>query len=149
MKTPRVLIADDDRSVRTALRKRLMASGYQVFESQDGLGVVDQALREKPDAIVLDYEMPNGDGCSIAWFIRKECDAPIVFLSGYGRETFRQAVMTLSNVFYLPKPFDAPRLLELLASLVRPAPARSDGPRADAVPEAAMERTSAQDSDSR
>ena len=118
MKKPTILIADDDRSVRAALRKRLTANGYRVLETSDGLGVIAQCLKEPVDAILLDHEMPNGDGRSIAPLIRKECDVPIVFVSGHPREEFRTTVMRLPDVYFLPKPFDAAKLLDLLASVI-------------------------------
>jgi len=130
MKKPTILIADDDRSVRAALRKRLAANGYRVLETSDGLGVIAQCLKEPVDAILLDHEMPNGDGRSIAPLIRKECDVPIVFVSGHPREEFRATVMRLPDVYFLPKPFDAAKLLDLLASVIhlrRPAPPAVSG----------------------
>jgi len=119
MKKPTVLVADDDRGVRSALRKRLTAHGYHVLESPDGLGVIAQCQREPVDAIILDHEMPNGDGRSITPLIRRESDVPIVFVSGHPREEFRHIVMRLPDVYFLPKPFDAKKLLELLASVVQ------------------------------
>lgn len=119
MGKPTVLVADDDRGIRSALRKRLTAHGYQVLESPDGRGVIAQYLKEPVDAIILDHEMPNGDGRSIAQLIRKESDVPIVFLSGHSKEDFRRIVMRLPGVYFLPKPFDAAKLLELLASVIQ------------------------------
>jgi len=118
MKRFKILIADDDRGLRSALRTRLSAWGYSVVESPDGLGVVAACLKERPAAIILDHEMPNGDGRSIAHLIRNECDAPIVFLSGHSREEFRSTVMRLPDVYYLAKPFDEAKLRGLLESLV-------------------------------
>ena len=122
MRKPTVLVADDDHGVRSALRKRLTVNGYHVLESPDGLGVIAQCLRAPIDAIILDHEMPNGDGLSIAPLIRKESDVPIVFVSGHPREEFRAVVMRLPEVYFLPKPFDASKLLSLLSTLVQPPP---------------------------
>ncbi len=121
MKKPKILIADDDRSLRSALNKRLSAWGYSVVESPDGLGVVGQCLREGVDAMILDYEMPNGDGQAIARMIRNECDVPIVFLSGHDREEFRSVVFALPDVFYLQKPIDDDKLRGLLESAISTA----------------------------
>ena len=119
MRKPTILVADDDRCIRSALRKRLTANGYHVLESPDGLGVIAQYLKEPVDAIILDHEMPNGDGRSVAHLIRKESDVPIVFVSGHSREEFRRIVMRLPDVYFLPKPFDAAKLLDLLASVIQ------------------------------
>lgn len=112
----KILIADDDPHVRVALRTRLKGWGFSVVETSDGLGVISQTSREGVDALILDHEMPLGQGREIARLIRNETDAPIIFLSGHDRETFRLTVMSLPDVYYLPKPLDAERLRDLLQS---------------------------------
>lgn len=119
MRKPTILVADDDRHVRAALRVRLSAWGYRVVESEDGLGVLGQCPRGWVDAVILDHEMPCGNGRAVARVIRNESDVPIIFLSGHDREEFRQIVMQLPDVYYLPKPLDEKRLSELLASIVQ------------------------------
>lgn len=118
MKRRKVLIADDDRRLRAALGVRLRDWGYRAVESGDGLGVIRLASRESVDAIVLDFDMPGGDGCTIARMIRRESDAPIIFLSGFDRERFRTTVRELPDTYYLPKPLDAERLRTLLDACV-------------------------------
>lgn len=119
LRKPTILVADDDRHVRAALRTRLTSWGYRVVESEDGLGVLGQCPRGWVDAVILDHEMPCGDGRAVARVIRNESDVPIIFLSGHDREEFRQIVMQLPDVYYLPKPLDESRLAELLSSIVR------------------------------
>jgi len=118
MKRPKILVADDDRATRSALRTRLTTWGYAVVEATDGLGVITQAARESIDAIILDHGMPNGNGRSVARMIRRECEAPIIFLSGHDRESFRDTVWALPDAYYLPKPLEPDRLKELLTSCV-------------------------------
>jgi CheY-like chemotaxis protein len=118
MARPRILVADDNPHVRKALRVRLAAMGCDVVEAADGLGVLREFPRARFAAILLDHEMPSGDGRSIAQVVRKENDVPIVFLSGHNREDFRSIVMRLPNVYFLPKPLDERRLAALLSSLI-------------------------------
>ena len=119
MKKPKVLIADDDRNFRAALGIRLASWGCHIVESADGLGVVDQCLRQDVDVILLDHEMPNGDGRSIARMIRNESDVPIVLLSGHDPESFRATVCDLDDVYFLHKPVDHGQLRRLLAATTR------------------------------
>ncbi len=118
MRKPTILVADDDRHARAALRRRLTDFGYQVLEAQDGLGVLSHCVHGVVDAVILDHGMPNGDGRSIARVIRNECDFPIVFVSGYASRDFRSIVTELPEVYYLGKPFDDGKLAELLASIL-------------------------------
>jgi len=120
LQRPKILIADDDRSVRAALTRRLHAWGYRVLQACDGLGVIAQASREGVAAMILDHGMPNGAGRDVAYMLRRECEAPIIFLSGYDRESFQPISLTLSEVYYLPKPLDAFQLRTLLVSLLSP-----------------------------
>lgn len=119
MKDAKVLIADDDRSIRKALKRRLGEWGYGVIECADGLDVIAHAVADDPAAMIIDHEMPNGDGCSVARMIRRESAAPIIFLSGHSRDTFRSIVTDLGDVYYLSKPLDDERLRSLLEACTR------------------------------
>jgi DNA-binding response OmpR family regulator len=119
MGRPKILVADDEPHVRSALRRRLRSMGYDVLEAGDGLGVLSECAKGWIDAVILDHGMPNGDGRSIARVLRNETDVPIVFLSGYDREEFRSIVTRLADVYFLPKPLDEDKLRDLLASLIK------------------------------
>jgi DNA-binding response OmpR family regulator len=127
MERPRILVADDDPTMRAALRTKLSKLGYQVAEASDGLEVLSHCHVGWVGTIILDHEMPNANGRSVAHSIRSRCNAPIVFLSGHGKEEFRSIVMELPDVYYLSKPLDDDKLAALLASLtdhevLRPPP---------------------------
>ena len=119
MTTRTVLIADDDPQVRQALRVRLEAMGYRVLECFDGLGAIAKGHDQRVDAIILDHEMPLGEGRDIATSIRAFTDAPIIFLSGHDREEFREIVTRLPEAYYLPKPLEEGRLQTLLESVTQ------------------------------
>lgn len=113
-----ILIADDDAQVRTALRVRLQAMGHEVIECFDGVGALTAQRFQRVDAMILDHEMPAGEGRAIAGHIRAETDAPIIFLSGHDREEFDAIVSELADVYYLPKPPDMDRLGEMLEAML-------------------------------
>ena len=117
MRLPAVLIADDDAKVCAALRLRLQALGYQTVECRDGLGILAALHRQSFHAIILDHEMPAGDGRAVAKVIRQETDVPIVFLSGHPRDEFASIVFELPDVYYMAKPLDHEKLSDLLSSL--------------------------------
>ena len=58
----KVLVADDSIVVRRLVCTRLIADGHDVFEAADGQEAVEIAMRERPDVIVLDRQMPKMDG---------------------------------------------------------------------------------------
>ncbi len=118
MKRPKILVADDDCHIRSALKTRLDAWGYRIVEAHDGLGVIALASRENVAAMILDHEMPNGNGRTVVNMIRKECDAPIIFLSGHDRESFGRITFALPDIYYMRKPLDAAHLQNLLFDLL-------------------------------
>ncbi|MCG3125410.1 MAG: hypothetical protein CHACPFDD_00229 [Phycisphaerae bacterium] len=113
-----ILVADDDHHVRRAVAARLTALGYRPLEAANGLSVLAQYLAQPVDAILLDHGMPVGKGQLIARMIRNESDVPIIFLSGYGRDCFRDIVMQLPDVYYLSKPLDDEKLATLLDAVL-------------------------------
>lgn len=118
MKKRKALIADDDRHVRVALKTRLESWGYNVVETANGFEVMALATRESVDVLILDHEMPLGDGQAIARVLRQETDVPVIFLSGHPREEFRDITASLHNVHFVPKPFDGEALKQLLDSVL-------------------------------
>jgi two-component system, OmpR family, response regulator len=112
-----ILVADDDDHVRKAVRLRLRAGGFNVVEAESGLETLREYRAQPLDAILLDFDMPGGDGKTVARTIRAQSDVPIVFISGYPREQFRKIVHQLPDVYFLAKPLDASRLAELLESV--------------------------------
>lgn len=128
MATPKILVVDDDCTMRAVLRRRLAALGYEVEEASDGLQVLSRCHAGWEGIIILDEGLPSANGRSVARVIRKRCAAPIVFLSGHRREDFRSITMELPDVYYLSKPLDDERLAALLASLTDRSDPRSPSP---------------------
>ena len=115
---PTVLVVDDDRSIRTILALHLSDEGYRVLTAGDGWEALEVVEREHPAAILLDMRMPGMDGWEFSRRYRErfDHDAPIIAFSAatdvaaYARQ--------IGAEFYLSKPFDVDRLLEVLARAV-------------------------------
>ncbi len=120
-----ILTADDDAQVRLALRTRLTAEGCNVIEASDGLGAIAKCRAGGVDALILDHQMPLGEGGEIVRNLRTFTRAPIIFLSGMNRDDFRDIVHNTPDTYFLPKPVDYSRLNHLLCSLLEESP---DGP---------------------
>ncbi len=83
MAAPLVLIADDDPNLREMLRMGLEVRGYRVITTADGRQVVELAIHERPDLIILDVHMVVHDGKWVAQQLReKHIDIPIFVLTG-------------------------------------------------------------------
>jgi DNA-binding response OmpR family regulator len=105
----RVLVVDDERSIRLLCRVNLAAAGMDVLEAADGREGLELARKERPDLVLLDVMMPELDG----WTVARELAAneetreiPIVFLTARADPADRRLGEQLGGVGYVVKPFD-------------------------------------------
>lgn len=122
----RILIVDDDASIRDALGDYLSDYGFTVATA-DGARALDALLAEEPaDLIVLDLMMPGEDGLSVCRRLHGT-GTPIMMLSAMGTTTDRIVGLELGASDYLAKPFEPRELLARIRALLR-RPGRSDDP---------------------
>jgi two-component system OmpR family response regulator len=112
--TTRILIVDDDASLRGLVSDFLARHGYCMFEADGGPEMRKVLEREPVDVVVLDVMMPGEDGLSLARSLAHRRDLAIIMVSALGSETDRIIGLEVGADDYLPKPF-APR--ELLARI--------------------------------
>jgi len=117
MNAYKILIADDDADELNALRIRLGAHGYDVLCAQDGYQAVAMARDQKPDMLILDINMPAGDGFSVqerVWkMIHMRC-VPIVYITGDHSQLVRDRAHNLGARSLLMKPFETAELLQVV-----------------------------------
>src|SRR4029078_6726081 len=93
---PTILVVDDFDDTRLLLRTWLERRGFRVIEAENGIEAVDTAIRESPDLIIMDMEMPQLDGLSATRRIRQQekmSGVPIVAVSAYGADQFRELAL--------------------------------------------------------
>jgi DNA-binding response OmpR family regulator len=111
---PRVLIIDDDASIRQICREVLEIGGYQVRDAGSANAALAEARRFRPDMIVLDVLMPGIDGYRCAEMLRADPAiglAPIIFLSARSDTADKVRAFRSGAEDYMVKPFDADELL--------------------------------------
>jgi two-component system response regulator MprA len=118
--SPTVLIAEDDRAVRTALTRALELEGYRVLVAPDGAVALEMLEGERPDVAVLDVMMPNVDGLTVCRRMRARGDlTPVLLLTARVEVSDRVSGLDAGADDYLPKPFAVDELLARLRALVR------------------------------
>lgn len=119
-----ILVVDDFDDTRLLLRTFLEKRGFRVVEAENGVDAVAQAETESPDLIIMDMQMPQLDGLSATRRIRKVAQlhsVPIVAVSAYGADQFRQLALDAGCDEYVSTPFEPEALEGLIRSLVRTA----------------------------
>src|SRR3954454_24544370 len=120
----RVLIVDDDRSVRDALRRALTLGGYEVEAAEGGQHALTQVAATSPDALMLDIGMPDIDGLEVCRRLRGAGNrVPILMLTARDAIADRIDGLDAGADDYLVKPFDVGELKARLRALMR----RSNG----------------------
>ena len=103
----RVLIVDDDRAVRDALRRALMLAGYDIALAEDGNEAMSRVAETVPDAVLLDVGLPGMSGLEVCRALRKSGNrVPILMLTARETVADRIAGLDAGADDYLPKPFD-------------------------------------------
>jgi two-component system, OmpR family, KDP operon response regulator KdpE len=115
----RVLVVDDEESIRRFLRVTLSAQQYKVYEASNGQEASDSALLHKPDVIILDLGLPDMDGVDVIRLVRQWTQTPIVVLSVRGSETDKIAALDAGADDFLTKPFSTGELMARLRAALR------------------------------
>lgn len=122
-----VLIIEDEEPIRRFLRATLESQGYRVKESGTAGDGLLQARTQRPDLILLDLGLPDGDGLEVTRQVRLESRVPIVILSARGQELDKVAALDAGADDYLTKPFGVGELTARIRVALRHAaqPAQS------------------------
>lgn len=115
----RILVVDDEKSIRTFLKNSLSAHGYSVFEAARGKDALAQSVETHPDAIILDLGLPDIDGKEVIVKIRKRTKTPIIILSVRDEPSEKIAALDEGADDYLTKPFSVGELLARLKAVMR------------------------------
>jgi DNA-binding response OmpR family regulator len=117
----KVLLADDDRPLTQLLSLKLRAKGVEVSVAHDSMQAFMSALRNQPDVIVLDVQMPGGTGLEALKKLKassKTSGIPVVVLSGSVEPKAAATIKELGASEFLVKPVDPDVLHQVLCSVL-------------------------------
>ncbi|MFC1974848.1 response regulator [Chloroflexota bacterium] len=118
---PRVLVVDDERSIRRFLRASLAAHGYEVFEAATGQEGIRGVAMHRPDLIILDLGLPDIEGLDVTRQLREWTQTPIIILTVREQEADKIAALDAGADDYLTKPFGVGELMARLRVALRHA----------------------------
>jgi DNA-binding response OmpR family regulator len=129
----RVLLADDDDTVRDVVRRYLERAGMAVEVVADGGAALARALADPPDLVVLDLMLPGLSGLEVCRRLRATSSVPIVMLTALGEESDRVLGLELGADDYVTKPFSPRELTLRVRSVLRRSREPAPGPARPAV----------------
>jgi two-component system response regulator MtrA len=115
----RILLVEDDPSIREVTALGLRAAGFEVLTAADGADGVDRWRRERPDLVLLDVMLPRLDGLEVCRQIRRESTVPIVMLTARGDTIDVVVGLETGADDYVTKPFEMPELVARLRAALR------------------------------
>lgn len=124
---PLVLVIEDEQHIRRFVRAALEEEGFRIHEAEQmHQGLIDAATR-KPDLIMLDLGLPDGDGLDFVRDLRSWSSTPVLVLSARSTEMDKAGVLDAGADDYLTKPFSIVELLARVRALLRRSKAKASG----------------------
>lgn len=113
---PRVLVVDDEATIRDLLSKTLALAEYDVDLAPDGRAALDRLRMIPYDLLITDLKMPGVDGLTVIREARRlKADLPVIIITGFSNEASAIEAVNLGVSGYLTKPFRVPRVLAAAA----------------------------------
>ncbi len=109
---PRILVVDDEASIRSSLRMILQHAGYMFLEAASGQDALERVSTDAPDVMILDVKMPGMDGLEVLEVLRRQGVAvPVLVVSGHGDIETAVRATKLGAFNFIEKPFGEERVL--------------------------------------
>lgn len=125
-KIQKILIVDDEQSIRTLLDYNLKQASYETIVAVDGEEAIHMAVTEQPDLIILDLMLPKIDGIEVCKRLRhREVDIPIIMLTAKGDELDKVLGLEIGADDYMTKPFSPREVVARVKAVLRRTESRS------------------------
>ena len=113
---PRILVADDESSIRELLAKTLALAEYDVDTAPDGRAALERLRLGNYDLLIADLKMPGMDGLTLIREAKRlKADLPVIIITGFSTESSAIEAVNLGVAGYLTKPFRVPQVLAAAA----------------------------------
>jgi len=119
MSRKRILVVEDEDTIREMLRINLDSEGYDVSVASDGLTALRLARSESPDLIILDIMLPELDGFEVCRILRQDMIVPILMLTAKDEDVDKVLGLELGADDYLTKPFSMRELKARVKAMLR------------------------------
>ena len=127
--TRKILVADDEAHILHVVSMKLTNAGYEVLTAMDGEETLELCAAERPDLMILDYQMPLYNGTEVCLRLREMehmREVPVIMLTARGFEIDRSEMETAGISVELTKPFSPRELLEAVNALLEKSEQKAD-----------------------
>jgi two-component system nitrogen regulation response regulator GlnG len=119
MDSKKILIVDDEETVRYSFRKLFLEPGFLITEAANGLEALSSIKKDSPDLVLMDIEMPGLNGLEAIQRIKSmKPQLPVIIMTAFGTSERVIAAMKYGAYDYLEKPFDVARLKEVILEAI-------------------------------
>jgi len=115
----KILVVDDEPTIRETVAYNLENAGYDVITAADGPAALEAARKQSPDLVILDIMLPGMDGFEVCRILRKEMTTPVLMLTARDDEIDRVVGLEVGADDYLTKPFSMRELLARVKAMLR------------------------------
>ena len=115
----KILICDDERDIRNALRIYLTGEGYAVCEADSGIAALEIVRREEVQLVLMDIMMPGMDGMTATARLREQSNVPVILITAKGEDNDKILGLTVGADDYITKPFNPVEVLARVRSQLR------------------------------
>ncbi len=133
MTNTKILVIDDEPSIRNLVTSYLRAEGYEYYTASDGPSGLKAVRAYQPDVIVLDIMLPGMDGIEVLGQLRRESDVYVIMLTAKAEETDKVIGLSVGADDYLTKPFSPRELMARIKAALRRMRAGSNLPQGEII----------------
>ena len=126
MAGPRILVVEDEFSISEPFSRLLAREGFDPVVAPTVSEALDEFTRQRPDLILLDLGLPDGDGRDVAREVRRESEVPIIMLTARGTVTDSIVGLEIGADDYVVKPFSSAEVIARIRAVLRRAPAEAE-----------------------
>ncbi|HSD25271.1 MAG TPA: response regulator transcription factor [Solirubrobacterales bacterium] len=128
----RILFVEDEAAIFEPFSKALRRNGFEPVVARTAAEALESAERVDPDLVLLDLNLPDGDGSDVCRSLRRDSDVPIVMLTARGTEMDRVLGLELGADDYVVKPFSSRELISRIRAVLR-RPRKDDRPEPSSI----------------
>lgn len=113
----KIMLVEDDQNISLAISMSLKAMGYEVATAADAATAIAQARKTEPDVVILDINLPGGDGFLVAERLQslvQTSAVPLIFITASKQEGLKERAKKMGAVHFIEKPFGVTQLADAI-----------------------------------